>query len=196
MIMSPFVLNRNVPLIGPPKGGQIGADGDEQERGRKGGGARTGAQQAAAVGGCGAADAGVLPTSQAAVEALSGGRRRESEAPHCRTTIAPRVSRSSGGRCWGCAREVRWPGGRALRADAGGGALGVRGWVAGGGRDVATLDAGRGVMEPGAPAAAAPASARAQGAFWGDGADGWQLSRVVGGTRPRGLLDRYGRRRH
>src|SRR2546427_11772165 len=31
MIMSPFVLDRNVPLIGPPRGGQIGADGDEQE---------------------------------------------------------------------------------------------------------------------------------------------------------------------
>jgi len=30
MIMSPFVLDRNVPLIGPPEGGQIGTDRDEQ----------------------------------------------------------------------------------------------------------------------------------------------------------------------
>jgi hypothetical protein len=32
MIMSPFVLDRNVPLIRPPRGGQIEADRDEQER--------------------------------------------------------------------------------------------------------------------------------------------------------------------
>ena len=49
--MSPFDQNRNVPLIGPPKGGQIGADRDEQERVGKGGGAGTGAKQATAVGG-------------------------------------------------------------------------------------------------------------------------------------------------
>src|SRR4029077_8946522 len=30
MIMSPFVLDRNVPLIEPPEGGQIGADRHEQ----------------------------------------------------------------------------------------------------------------------------------------------------------------------
>ena len=45
--MSPFVLDRNVPLIGPPKGGQIGADRDEQERVGKGGGTGAGAKQAA-----------------------------------------------------------------------------------------------------------------------------------------------------
>ena len=39
--MSPFVLNKNVPLIGPPKGGQIGADADEQERVREGRGVGT-----------------------------------------------------------------------------------------------------------------------------------------------------------
>src|SRR5215470_3042735 len=133
MIMSPRVLDRNVPLIGPPKGGQIGADGDEQEGVGKGGGAGAGAG------------------------------------------------------------EVRWGGGPALRADAGGGALGVRGWVAGRRRDAATLDAGRGAMEPRAQPAAAPTSARAQGALWGDGADGRELSSVAGGARPGRLLDRYGR---
>src|SRR6516162_9659765 len=59
MIMSPFVLDRNVPLIGligPPKAGQIGADRDEQERIGKGG--------------CRSADARELPSSKAAVETV------------------------------------------------------------------------------------------------------------------------------
>ena len=42
--MSPFVLDKNVPLIGPPKGGQIGADADEQEGVREGRGVGTRAQ--------------------------------------------------------------------------------------------------------------------------------------------------------
>src|SRR5713226_2803063 len=71
MIMSPFVLDRNVPLIGPPRGGQIGADGDEQEGVGKSGSAGASAQQAAAGGGCGAADARELPAGEAAVEAVS-----------------------------------------------------------------------------------------------------------------------------
>src|SRR3989442_3041316 len=81
MIMSPFVLDRNVPLIGPPRGGQIGADGDEQEGVGKSGSAGASAQQAAAGGGCGAADARELPAGEAGVEAVWGGRRRGSEGP-------------------------------------------------------------------------------------------------------------------
>src|SRR5215472_15801148 len=194
MIVSPLVLDRNVPLIGPPKGGQIGADGDEQEGVGKGGGAGTGAEQTAAVGGCRPADARELPAGEAAVEAVSGGRGRGSAAPQCRTAIEPcsRAEVSAAGAGAG-AGEVQGVGGQALRADAGGGALGVRGWVAGRRRDAATLDAGRGAMEPGAQPAAAPTSARAQGALWGDGADGRELSSVAGGARPGRLLDRYGR---
>src|SRR6516165_4670745 len=59
MIMSPFVLDRNVPLIGligPPKAGQIGADRDEQERIGKSG--------------CRSADARELPSSKAVVETV------------------------------------------------------------------------------------------------------------------------------
>src|SRR2546427_3779677 len=88
MIMSPFVLDRNVPLIGPPRGGQIGADGDEQEGVGKSRSAGASAQQAAAGGGCGAADARELPAGQAAVEAVWGGRRRGSAAPQRGTAIA------------------------------------------------------------------------------------------------------------
>src|SRR5438445_13376651 len=81
---------------------------------------------------------------------------------------------------------------RSLRADAGGGALGIGGWAAGGCRNAATLDAGGRVVESPAEAAA-PATARAQGALWGDGADGRQFSLLVGGARSAGLLDRPGR---
>jgi len=60
-----------------------------REFGRVGALARVRSNQHA-IGGCGAADAGVLPTAKAAVEAISGGRRRRSKAPQCRATIAPR----------------------------------------------------------------------------------------------------------
>src|SRR6267154_3844602 len=63
-------------------------------------------------------------------------------------------------------------------------------WFAGGRRNAVTLDAGRGVMEPGAQTAAAPTPARAQGALWRNGAAGRELSPVAGGTRPGRLLDR------
>src|SRR5437879_13389276 len=87
MIMSPFVLDRNVPLIGPPRGGQIGADGDEQEGVGKSGSAGASAQQAAAAGGCGAADARELPAAEAAVDAVWAGRRRGAGAPERGTAI-------------------------------------------------------------------------------------------------------------
>src|SRR5256886_16439474 len=74
MIMSPFVLDRNVPLIGPPKGGQIGADRNERGGVRKSGSAGAGAEQAAARGGCGATDACELPAGEAGGGGLSGGR--------------------------------------------------------------------------------------------------------------------------
>src|SRR2546425_12975683 len=189
----PFVLDRNVPLIGPPRGGQIGADGDEQEGVGKSRSAGATAQQAAAGGGCGAADARELPAGQAAVEAVWGGRRRGSEAPQRGTAIASclRGEVSAEGAAAG-AREVRWAGRCPLRAHAGGGALGIGGWAAGGCRNAATLDAGGRVVESPAEAAA-PATARAQGALWGDGADGRQFSLLVGGARSAGLLDRPGR---
>jgi hypothetical protein len=71
MIMSPFVLDRNVPLIEPPEGGQIGADRHEQAGVGKDRGAGAGAKQAAAGSGCGAADARELPAGEAAVEEIT-----------------------------------------------------------------------------------------------------------------------------
>src|SRR3979490_3308669 len=48
MIMSPFVLDRNVPLIGLPRGGPIGADTDEQAGVGTSGSIGAGAQQTTA----------------------------------------------------------------------------------------------------------------------------------------------------
>ena len=141
--MSPFVLDRNVPLIGPPKGGQIGADRDEQEGV---------AEEWKCWRGCGAsncgswmraADAGELSTGEAIVEALSGRRSGGSEASQRGTTVESRTRAevSAEGAAAG-AGEVRRGGGRAFRADAGGGALGVRGRAEGRCGDAAAVDAG------------------------------------------------------
>src|ERR1700730_6825455 len=109
MIVSPFVLNRNVPLIGPPKGGQIGADRDEQERARKIGSASACAQQTAGARGRGTIDACELPASEAAVEAVSGGRCCRSETPQRRASIESRTpAKVSGEGAAVGAREVRW----------------------------------------------------------------------------------------
>src|SRR6266446_1912487 len=194
MIMSPFVLDRNVPLIRPPKGGRIEADRDEPEGVGASRGAGPSAQPAVAGGGCGAADAPELPAGEAVVEALSGGRRRRSEASQCRNKLASclRAEISAHGVAAGQG-EVRRSGGRAFRSDAGGGALGLGGRPAGGCGNAAALDAGGGFVEPRAEAAGTPSSAGAQGTLWRDGADGWQLSRLAAGARSRGLPDRYGR---
>src|SRR5258707_13524061 len=72
--MSPFVLDRNVPLIGLPRGGQIGANADEQEGVGTSGSAGSSAQQATAGRGCQWTAAGELPAGQGAGEGGSGGR--------------------------------------------------------------------------------------------------------------------------
>src|SRR5580704_6704264 len=60
--------------------------------------------------------------------------------------------------------------------------------------DVATLDAGGGIVESGTEEAASPSSTRAQGTLWRDGADGRELSPLAGGAWSRRLFDRHGRR--
>src|SRR5215831_19914588 len=165
--MSPFVLDKNVPLIGPPKGGQIGADGDEQAGVGKGGSAVTGTKRGAACGRCRAANAGELPASEATVEALSRGRRRGAAASQRGAVFESRSREevSAEGARDGPA-EVRGCSGRTVWADASRGAFGGRGWIASGRRDAAPLDAGGGIMEPGAEKAAPSAAAGPQGTFW------------------------------
>src|SRR5207253_96327 len=87
MIVSPLVLDRNVPLIGPPRGGQIEADGDEQEGVEESGSACASAQQAIASGGCRRVDVRELSTREAIVEALSRKRASGPAARQCGTPI-------------------------------------------------------------------------------------------------------------
>src|SRR5580658_7987954 len=86
-------------------------------------------------------------------------------------------------------RKVQRRGRRALWTDAGSGALGVGGGDEGRCGNAATLDAGGGVVESRAEARSASAVARAQGALWGVGADGRELSRMARGARSGGLFD-------
>lgn len=158
MKMSPFVLDRKVPLIRPPRGGQIQADRDEREGTEESGGASTGVQQAVAAGRRRPVDARELPAGEAPVEALSGGRRNGSEAPQRGAPIEPRsrgeISRK--GAAVG-AEEVQRANRGAFWAHAGGGTLGFRGWDEDRCRNTAPLDAGGGVVESGAKAAATSA---------------------------------------
>src|ERR1700691_748860 len=193
MIMSPFVLDRNVPLIGLPEGGQIGTDRDEQERVRKSGSVSASAQQAVGGSGRGTIAACELPASEAAVEAVPGGRCCRSETPQRRASIESRApAEVSGEGAAVGAPEVQWASRRAVRADVGDGAFSERRWAAGRCGNAAALDAGGGFVEWGAEASRTPPTARAQGTLWRVGADGRELSRLAGGSRPRRLPDRHG----
>src|SRR5712692_11554170 len=74
MIISPLVLVRNAPLIGPPRGGQIEADSDEQEGVGTRGSAGAGGRQRATGRGCRSTAARELPAGAAAAEAVPGAR--------------------------------------------------------------------------------------------------------------------------
>src|SRR3989442_163312 len=181
----------------PPEGGQIGANRDEQEGVGKGGGTGAGEEWRVAGRGRGGVAAGELPTGEAAVEAIWGGRCRGVEAPQRRAAVEPGVRGEVPAESLGPgAGEVRRAGGGAFRPDAGSGALGVGGRAARGCRDAAAVDAGGRVVEPRAEAAATPAKTRSQGALWGDGADGRELPPLAGGAGPGRLSDGPGRRRH
>src|SRR5882762_9333764 len=127
MIMSPFVLDRNVPLIGLLRGGQIGADRDEQEGVGTSGSAGSSAEQTTAGRGCRAVAARELPAGEAAVEAVSGGRGGRTAAPQRGTKLEsrPRGEVSTAGAA-ASAGKVRRSGRGALWADAGGRAVGIR----------------------------------------------------------------------
>src|SRR6267143_4297301 len=194
MIMSPFVLDRNVPLIGLPRGGQIGADRDEQEGVGTSGSVGSSAEQTTAGRGCRAVAAGELPAGEAAVEAVSGGRGGRTAAPQrgAQLESRPRGEVSTAGAA-ASTGKVRRSGRGALWSDASGRTLGVGGWTEDSSRNAAALDAEGRVVESGAETAAASSPSRAQGIFWRDGAAGRQFSRLAGGAGPEGWLDRTGR---
>src|SRR3989442_15661629 len=154
----------------PPEGGQIGANRDEQEGVGKGGGTGAGEEWRVAGRGRGGVAAGELPTGEAAVEAIWGGRCRGVEAPQRRAAVEPGVRGEVPAESLGPgAGEVRRAGGGAFRPDAGSRALGVGGRGARGCRDAAAGEScGRG-MAAGAGAAASPAENPSPRAPWGDG---------------------------
>src|SRR5467141_1039568 len=130
-------------IIGSPRGGQIGADGDEQEGVGTSGSAGSSAEQTTAGRGCRSTAARELPAGEAAVAAVSGGRSCGAEAPQrgaqLESSWRPEVSRE-GARTG--AGKVRRSGGRALWADAGERTLGVGGRAEGPCRNAAALDVG------------------------------------------------------
>src|SRR5712691_42076 len=146
-------------------------------------------------GGSGRADGSELSAGEAAVEALLGGGAAGAGASERRADIEPGEAEEA--TATGAAAdpgEVQRGAGKTLWTDASDGALG-------GGRrdrvrhrDVTTLDAGGGVVEPRAAKATASAAARAEGALWGDGAAGWEFPRLAGRARAASLLDEPGGR--
>src|SRR5258708_10678517 len=110
---------------------------------------------------------------------------------------AAAVAQRSGGE--GARRDVaagagalRRRGRGTFRTQLGGGASGAGAWAYRACGDIATLDAGRGLVEPGAAEEALPQAAGGQGAFRGVVATGRKSSSVVGRAESEGLPDEPG----
>src|SRR5215471_3817971 len=192
--MSAFLLFRNV-LMGPPKGGPIGEDGDERARVGAGGGVGPSGERRVAFGGRGSADGAELPADGAGVEAVSRARCEGAEAPQRGAAVEPSVRGEVPTPGVGAGEgEIPWSGGGTFRPDISSGAFGIGRRGRGRCRNLASLDAGRRVMEPGAAEAAASAKAGSEGALWGEGADGRELPPLAGGAGPGRVLDGPGRR--
>ncbi len=128
------------------------------------------------------------------MEAVPGGRGRGAEASQRGAAVEPSVRGEVPVEGVGAgAREIRRAGGGVLRSHPGGGASGGGGPAGARCRDAAALDAGSRIMEPGAEEEATPAKARAEGALWGDGAGGRELSPLAGGAGAARVLDGPGR---
>src|SRR5260370_20100228 len=145
-----------------------GENRDEQEGTASRRSAGAGEKQRPEDGGCREAGGSELPTREAAVEAVSGGRGPRAEASQCRTyecasqagEVSPTGDEASAGEVWG--RR-----GRAIWANAGGRTFGERRRDADRRGDAAAMDAGRRAVEPATQAGAGSAEARAAAARWG-----------------------------
>src|SRR5215470_16505766 len=123
--MSPFHQNRNVPYSGSPRGGRIGKDIVEPQRGGSSRSAAASARGQAEAGACRPTAGDQLSTSEAGLEALSGGRSRGFKAPwgweEQQSSQGREVSPASAG---AGASQVQRRDRRAVWSDAGGGAPG------------------------------------------------------------------------
>jgi hypothetical protein len=92
LIMSPFVLDRNVSLIQPPKGGWIEANRGESRGTAASGSVGAGAQRRITCDGCEPDAGSELPIGEAVVETVSGGRSGGAEASERGTSFQSRLS--------------------------------------------------------------------------------------------------------
>src|ERR1035441_46339 len=172
-----------------------GENRDEPEGTASSGSAGTSEKQTAEGGGCREPGGGELPAREAVVEAVSGGRGPRAEASQCGT--CERASQagevSPAGDAVG-AGEVRSRRGRAIWADAGGRTFGERGWVADRRGDLAAMDAVGRAVEPTSQAKAVSSAPGATAALWGVGADGRELSRLVGAAWSGRMHDEHDQR--
>jgi hypothetical protein len=121
-----------------------------------------------------------LPADEETLEAVSRGRSEGSAAPQCGKRFEPgEAGRVPAEGSAADPEEVFGNGAGAIWTDAGSGAPSGRGWARGGRRDLATLDASRGVVEPHAETESTPEAESAAGALWRPGAVGWKFPCMV-----------------
>jgi hypothetical protein len=155
--------------------------------------ARRGGDVDIAIGCCG--DGGELPTGETVVSAVPGGGGERTETSERGPAVECGTRSDGAGADLGTgAREIQWHGGRAIRADARGRALGERGRRAGPSRYVAAVDGGGRSVESRAKTEPASPPPRAQSAFRRVGAARWQLSSLVWAPRAAELPVNDGRR--
>src|SRR5207253_4585404 len=156
------------PKLQASKGGRVEEDRDERTRVEASGGSCAGSRRRLDVGGSGGADGGELSAGEAAVEAISGGGAAGAGASERGAGIEPGEAEEA--TATGAAAdpgEVQRGAGETLWTDASDGALGGGRRDRAGHRDVTTLDAGGGVVEPRA-AKATGAAARERKADYGE----------------------------
>src|SRR5215472_924950 len=155
--MSPSTPIRNVPYTTTSWGGRIEEDSDEYEGTSTSRGFRASEEPDAEAG----------RRSEEVVAALSGRRSQRAAASQRRPKFESGEAREIPAE--GAAAdpgEVYGNGTRTVWTYAGSRTFGGRGWGQGGRGDVATLDAGGGVVEPQAETEGAPEAAGAEAALW------------------------------
>src|ERR1019366_1216674 len=158
-----------------------GENRDEPEGTAAGGSAGASEKQRAEGGGCGEPGGGELPAGEAVVEAVSGRRGQRVEASGSGTSErASQAHEVSPAGAEVGAGEVRSRRGRAIWADAGGRTFGQRRRDADRCGDAAAMDAVGRAVEPTTQAKTVSSAPGATAALWGVGADGRELSRLVG----------------
>src|SRR5450759_2630758 len=172
-----------------------GENWDEPKGTASGGSAGASEKQRAEGSGCGEPGGGELPAGEAVVEAVSGRRGQRAEASRCGTCeCASQTGEISPTGAEAGAREVWSRRGRAVWADSGGRKFGERRRDADRCGDAAAMDAVGRAVEPTTQAKTVSSAPGATAALWGVGADGRELSRLVGAAWSGRMHDEHDRR--